>query len=104
VTRAERYVELALRLGRHEPDLVDFYYGPPDLRRRVDAEPLSEPKRLAADAGELLAELEDPWLTAQVRALETTARIMAGEELPRRGGRAEVRHPVAAAGQARGIV
>jgi hypothetical protein len=82
VTHAERYLELALRLGRHEPDLVDFYYGPPELRQRVDAERPLEPARLAAEAGELLAELDDPWLAAQVRALEAVARTLAGEELP----------------------
>jgi hypothetical protein len=82
VTHAERYLELALRLGRHEPDLVDHYYGPPELERRVADEPLLEPPRLAADAGELLEELDDPWLVGQVRALETTARTLAGEELP----------------------
>ena len=82
MTHAERYVELGLRLGRHEPDLVDSYYGPEELRRRIDDEPLLEPARLAADAAELLAELDDRWLAAQVRALETTARTLAGEELP----------------------
>ena len=83
MTIAERYLELGLRLGRHEPELVDSYYGPPELRQRIDDEPLRAPARLAADAAELLAELEDePWLAAQVRALETTARTLAGEELP----------------------
>jgi hypothetical protein len=82
LTHAERYLELALRLGRHEPDLVDFYYGPPELERRVADEPRLEPQRLAAAAGELLAELDDRWLAAQVRALETVARTLAGEELP----------------------
>jgi hypothetical protein len=82
VGQAERYLELGLRLGRHEPELVDSYYGPEALRQRIDAEPLVEPARLAADAGELLAEIDDRWLAAQVRALETTARTLAGEELP----------------------
>ena len=82
MTHAERYLELGLRLGRHEPDLVDSYYGPEELRRRIDDEPLLEPARLAADAAGLLAELDDRWLAAQVRALETTARTLAGEELP----------------------
>ena len=83
MTIAERYIELGLRLGRHEPELVDSYYGPEELRQRVDGEPLGEPARLAADAAELLADLEDDrWLAAQVRALETTARTLAGEELP----------------------
>jgi hypothetical protein len=82
MTIAERYLELGLRLGRHEPELVDSYHGPEELRRRIDKEPLREPARLAADAGELLADIEEPWLAAQVRALETTARTLAGEELP----------------------
>jgi hypothetical protein len=82
MTIAERYLELGLRLGRHEPELVDSYYGPPELRQRIDEEPLREPARLADDARELLAEMDDPWLAAQVRALETTARTLAGEELP----------------------
>src|SRR5205085_3782238 len=82
MTVAERYLELGLRLGRHEPELVDSYYGPEELRQRVDGEPLREPARLAADAAELLAAIEEPWLAAQVRALETTARTLAGEELP----------------------
>jgi hypothetical protein len=83
MTIAERYLELGLRLGRHEPELVDSYYGPEELRQRVDGEPLHEPARLAADAHELLAEIDgDRWLAAQVRALETTARTLVGEELP----------------------
>jgi hypothetical protein len=83
MTVAERYLELGLRLGRHEPELVDSYYGPEELRQRIEDEPVHEPGRLAADAAELLAELDDDrWLAAQVRALETTARTLAGEELP----------------------
>jgi hypothetical protein len=81
MTIAERYLELGLRLGRHEPELVDSYYGPPELRQRIDDEPPVEPARLAADAAELLAEVDEPWLAAQVRALETTARTLAREEL-----------------------
>ncbi|HEX6700479.1 MAG TPA: hypothetical protein VF101_07080 [Gaiellaceae bacterium] len=82
MTHAERYLELALRLARHDPDLVDFYYGPPELERRVAEEPLLELSRLVADADELLAELADAWLAGQVRALGATARTLAGEELP----------------------
>jgi hypothetical protein len=82
VTHAERYVELALRLARREPDVVDFYYGPPELQQRVDDEQLFDLERIAVEARELLAELDDAWLAAQVGALEATARTLAGEELP----------------------
>ena len=79
----ERYLELALRLARHEPDLVDSYHGPPEIARRVETEPLREPSELAVEAAVLLAELRgERWLAAQVRALETTARILADERLP----------------------
>jgi hypothetical protein len=82
VTHAERYLELALRLGRHDEDLVDFYYGRPELRARIEAEQPVELARLAADARELLAELDDAWIAAQVRALEAHARTLGGVELP----------------------
>jgi len=80
MTTAERYVELALRLGRHEDDLVDSIYGWDELRRRVDSEELRQAGSLAEDSGELLEEVaDDPWLEAQVRSLDATARKLAGE-------------------------
>jgi hypothetical protein len=78
----ERYLELGLRLGRHAEDLVDSYYGPAELASRVELEDAREPAALAEDAAELAAELErEPWLAAQVRALEANARRLAGEPL-----------------------
>ena len=82
----ESYVELCLRLGRHVDGLVDAYYGDPVVQERIDAEAMSEPASLAADAVRLLAELdglEDQrrrWLRAQLVGLETVARKLAGEE------------------------
>jgi hypothetical protein len=78
----ERYLELGLRLGRHADDLVDSYYGPPELASRVESEELHEPAALAEDAAALASELEhDRWLAGQVRALEVNARKLAGEPL-----------------------
>lgn len=76
----ERYLELALRLGRHDEDLVDSVYGWDELRARVEAEDPREPRALAEDADALLDDLvDDPWLRAQVRALGANARKLAGE-------------------------
>jgi hypothetical protein len=76
----ERYLELALRLGKHDEDLVDSFYGSEELVRRVEAEGLRDPAALAEDAEALVAELgDDPWLTAQGRALWANARKLAGE-------------------------
>ena len=101
----ERYLELGLRLGRHADDLVDSYYGPKEVSERVAAEEQRAPAALVGDAASLLDDVaDDPWLAGQVRALHTTARRLAGEELsyveevalvygiePRRGDEADFR-------------
>ena len=75
---ARRYLKLGLRLGRHVDGIVDSYAGPPELAESVEAEPLRDPAELAADAEELLGEVDDGWLRDQVRGLHTTASFMAG--------------------------
>src|SRR5438309_1362727 len=81
------YLELCLRLGRHVDGLLDSYYGPSEIRERIDAEELRDPSALAEDAavlGESLGVLEEerrPWLAAQLLGLETVARRLAGEEI-----------------------
>ncbi len=49
----ERYLLLGLRLGRHLDGLVDAYYGPPVLARRVDDE-------AKTDLGELKGHRPEP--------------------------------------------
>ena len=81
------YLELCLRLGRHVDGLVDSYYGPPELQKRIEAEELHAPGALATDAASLvesldeLAESRRRWLEAQLRGLETVARKLAGEKV-----------------------
>jgi hypothetical protein len=80
---ATAYIELGLRLGRHVDGLVDSYFGPSELAERVDAEPLTEPAELVAEAGQLLADAEaGSWFATQLVGLETVARKLAGEEIP----------------------
>ena len=74
---ARRYLKLGLRLGRHVDGIVDSYAGPPELAESVEAEPLRDPAELAADAEELLGEVDDGWLRDQVRGLHTT-RVVHG--------------------------
>ncbi|HXW35101.1 MAG TPA: hypothetical protein VEJ87_11025, partial [Acidimicrobiales bacterium] len=99
-----RYLRLGLALGRHIDGLVDAYYGPSSLSRKVDGEPLQSPRRLEADArsliagldsGETLDDVSEPgtppgssasarrraWLRAQVVGLLTTARKLAGDSI-----------------------
>ena len=87
---ARDYLLLGLRLDQHIPGLVDAYFGPADLKARVDIESLRSPAALADDADALRArlpgEVPEPdrrdWLDAQLVALATHARALAGEELP----------------------
>lgn len=87
---ARDYLLLALRLDQRIAGLVDGYYGPADLKARVDTEQLRPAERLADDAVALRAraasEVDEPdrrrWLDAQVLALEVQARALAGDGLP----------------------
>jgi len=81
MTDAERYLLLALRLGRHVDGLVDSYYGPAELQQQVDAEGTIAPEQLAADGDALLADLPDGWLRDQVRGCATYAHVLAGDEI-----------------------
>ncbi|HET9347265.1 MAG TPA: hypothetical protein VFO05_16350 [Candidatus Limnocylindrales bacterium] len=87
---ARDYLLLALRLDQHIPGLVDAYFGPADLKARVDMESLRSPRALADDADALRSRLDDEvpepdrrdWLTGQLVALATQARALAGEDRP----------------------
>ena len=87
---ARDYILLGLRVDQHLPGTVDGFYGPAELKARVDLEPLRMPARLADDAVDLRTRLEadvaDPdrrsWLDLQLLALETLARVAAGEPIP----------------------
>src|SRR3954452_4292830 len=89
----QRYIELGLRLGRWLDGLVDAYYGPPELARRIEAEPMPDPAKLAAAARHLIADLDSGgggddidahrrrWIRGQVRGLLVTASRFAGETI-----------------------
>jgi hypothetical protein len=81
VSVADRYVELCLRLARHDEELVDYYYGPPEIAERVEREPLREAAELAADARSLAEETDSAYLRAQLRGLEIVARKLAGDQI-----------------------
>ena len=87
---ARDYLLLGLRLDQHIPGLVDGYFGPADLKAQVDMESLRSTGALADDADVLRARLADEvadddrrdWLGAQLVAVATQARDLAGGELP----------------------
>ena len=86
---ARDYLLLVLRLDQHRPGIVDGYFGPADLKARVDLVPLPAPTCLADDAAALRERVgrEVPeadrrhWLDLQLVALETLAHVASGTEL-----------------------
>ena len=78
---AEEYLRLALRLGKHLDQLVDSYYGPPEIAEQVEAEDARDPAGLAEDAARIREGADSPWFAAQLTALEAAARKLAGEEI-----------------------
>ncbi len=83
----EDYVRLGLRIEKVFPGFVDGYYGPPDLKAEVDAEPTPDVGALVRAATALADALPGQgyearraaYLGKQVRAIETVCRRLAGE-------------------------
>jgi hypothetical protein len=85
------YVLLALRIEKHVPGFVDGYYGPPDLKARVDAELAPRSVGLLQnDAQSLQASLahssydeqRKQYLTRQLTGITTVLRRLAGQVIP----------------------
>jgi hypothetical protein len=88
---ARDYILLCLRIDQHVPGFVDAYFGPADLKARVELEQVRAVARLADDARALQeragsTEVEDPdrrrWLVAQLAAIGAQLRDLAGDPLP----------------------
>jgi len=71
------YLLLALRLDQHAPGLVDAYFGPADLKARVDMENRRPAARLADDAAALRGRLGDEVEDDARRAWHGPQRITA---------------------------
>ena len=81
------YLEIALRLRKLAPWLVEDYHGPSDLAAAVDAAPSEGPVELAEHVravrrtldGAGLDEDRRAWFDAQLAALDTVLAVLAGE-------------------------
>jgi hypothetical protein len=93
-TVASRYVTLALGLGRHDPNYVDAYYGPPSLRAVADAESLQVAQvgqqadsliRFLGDSvpayADSMVRLRHKYLRTQLGSMAARARMLAGQRL-----------------------
>jgi hypothetical protein len=91
---ADRYVQLVLAVGQHDPDFVDAYYGPPEWKTAAAEEGKRSLDELAADADalqrgvlstpvpdDLMEGLRREYLVAQLGAVSTRLRMLSGERL-----------------------
>lgn len=87
---ARDYLVLCLRIDQHVTGFVDAYFGPADLKAKVDLEQIRPVARLREDVADLrgrsAAEAGDAerlrWFTAQLAAIEVQLRALAGDPLP----------------------
>jgi hypothetical protein len=86
---AREYLRIGLALGELEEGIVDSYFGPPEIRDEVRANPATA-QQLIERAATLRArvpnEIDDAqrarYLDRQLVAIETLARQISGEEIP----------------------
>ena len=89
-TMLEEYVRLALAIDQHRPGYIDAYYEPAEWKEQAEREgklPLGDLSRraaaleqaISADAS-LDAQRKD-FLARHVRAMQTTLRLLSGEQL-----------------------
>lgn len=81
------YLRLTLEIHKHIDGYTEGYYGPPELRAAVEAAPPRPPAELLAEVRRLqdIIPAADParaaYLTATLRAIECTVRLLAGESI-----------------------
>ena len=90
---ARGYVKAVLAVGLHDPDYVDAYYGPAELKAEVDAErpdlrtlgervtSLREQVSGQGPAGDEIDELRRQYLLRQLAAVAARIRMLDGERL-----------------------
>jgi hypothetical protein len=87
---AKSFVELALSIDKHFPGYVDAYFGPEGIREIVNAkgkvllEELSSTLDQVIDSTHqdaILTEERREFLSAELKAMQTTLRVLKGEEI-----------------------
>jgi hypothetical protein len=87
---AKPFVELALSLDQHLPGYVDAYYGPPEIRESANAKGKVRLEELSSTLDQIIASTDQDatlteerreYLSAELKAMQTTLRILKGEEI-----------------------
>ena len=84
------FLLLALRIDKHIKGYVDFYFGPKMLRKIVDNEAITSPKKLLFDSKSLLKQLGSQgyakerkrYLEKMLEAMRTAVEILSEIKIP----------------------
>jgi hypothetical protein len=88
---ARRYLLLALAIGQHIPGYVDAYFGPAELKDEDEARGQRPLVDLSRESHDLVQAVTDDvqmdlqrrgFLSRQIRAMQTSLRILQGERVP----------------------
>ena len=88
--QAQEYVELAFSIDRYFPDYVDAYFGPPQIKTDLLAQPKPTLPELSSrverifnstDEDETLPDERKDFLLAQLTAMQTMIQILGGKEI-----------------------
>ena len=82
------YLELSLQLNKYIPGLIDAYYGPADLKHKIDGQEKPSLSDLSSMCTELLdlikanefEESRRTYLLKQTQALNTSIKALSGEK------------------------
>jgi len=85
----ELYLYLGLQIDRHVEGFVDAYYGPPEIKKRVQSEDLPSPDQLGHNVKLLMSNLEDTsyddhrtgYLRKQIIAMQTIIKKLQKEKI-----------------------
>ena len=82
------YLSLTIEINKHIDGYIDSYYGPANLKADIEASEKKSPAALMDDLKRLRDAIPDgnaqrrDYLVTVVRAMETTLRILNGEQIP----------------------
>lgn len=87
---AKSYLTLALRINKHINGYVEHYYGPPEIKNKVDLEEKLSPKFLTKECQYLLNHIKDQgfeekryiFLEKSLIAIQTILLKLIGEKIP----------------------
>jgi hypothetical protein len=87
---AKSFVTLALSIDKHLPGYVDAYFGPPEIKESVEARGKILLQELSSNLDQIiesthqdttLTEARREYLSAELKAMQTTLRILNSEDL-----------------------